>query len=79
MTKESTDTDTYSVQTIAKVGDAPVNLEAFLLSKLGHSTGKRLYKELAAAVKDVTGSHQGSPAILIGTKRGDFAVLTDAN
>lgn len=79
MTKESTDTDTYSVQTVAKAGDSPVNLEAFLLSKLGQSAGKRLYKELATAVKDVTGDHQGSPAILIGTKRGDFAVLTDAN
>jgi hypothetical protein len=79
MTKESTDTDTYSVQTVAKAGEAPVSLEAFLIGKLGQSTGKRLYKDLGVAVKDVTGKYNGSPAILLDTKRGDFAVLTDAN
>lgn len=77
--KESKDSETYTVDAVAKNGDAPVTLEDFLVGKLGHSTGKKLYKELVSAVKDSTKSYNGSPAIDLDTRRGAFVVLKQAS
>lgn len=67
--------ETYTVTPVAKTGDAPAALEDFFVKKLGTSSGKKLYKELVAAVKDCTSSYAGSPAIDLSTRRGSFIVL----
>jgi hypothetical protein len=77
--KESTESETYTVDAVAKNGDAPVTLEDFLIGKLGNSTGKKLYKELVSAVKDSTKAYNGSPAIALDTRRGPFVVFKQAN
>jgi hypothetical protein len=77
--KESTESETYTVTSVAKNGDTPVTLEDFLVGKLGNSSGKKLYKELVSAVKDCTKAHDGFPAINLDTRRGAFVVLKQAN
>lgn len=70
--------DTYTVTAAEKTGDIPVTLEEFLTRKLGASTGKKLYKELAAAVKDCVNS-AGNPAIDLSVRRGAFVALRAIN
>jgi hypothetical protein len=77
--KESTESETYTVDAVAKNGATPVTLEDFLVGKLGHSSGKKLYKELVSAVKDCTKTYDGSPAIDLDTRRGSFVVLKQAS
>lgn len=78
--KDSTaELETYTVTAVAKAGDAIITLEEFFIRKLGASNGKKLYKELTAAVKDCTKAHTGTPAIDLDTRRGSFVVLNAAN
>lgn len=75
MTNKSTEEETYTVRAIEKTPNAVVNLEEFLVRKLGSSAGRSLYKDLVSTVKDATKSYAGSPAIDLDTKRGVFVVL----
>lgn len=70
---------TWAIQRLATSQDAgkATTVESFLVSKLGVSAGKRLYKELLTLAKDMTKSVVGSPAINLTAKGGEFVAAKE--
>lgn len=57
----------------------PLTVESFLTAKLGHSAGRRLYKELLTAAKDAVSGFAGAPAIDLTSKNGEFVSVQHLN
>jgi hypothetical protein len=61
----------------AQIAGKPITVESFLVSKLGVSAGKRLFKELLTIGKDLTKSVTGKPVINLTAKGGEFVSVEE--
>jgi len=52
-----------------------ITVKSFLISRLGHDCGDRLYKELVEFAANATRSMPGSPALLLDEAGGPVIVI----
>lgn len=78
MTQDSdiAETELYAINALPKSAGIPATVEAFLIARLGTTTGTRFYKELLTVAKDATKQANGFPAILLDVPGGEFAALS---
>ena len=70
---------TWAIEQLTAAQDSgkAMTVEKFLVSKLGGSAGKRLFKELLAVSKELTKSVAGNPVINLNAKGGEFVAARE--